>query len=377
MTRLFKVEFYFILLVVILTLRESFVFFSYGTTVFNAAILLFLLPIFASSRINSDFYAVFSLVLFLLISVFININYLHLGGFNTFILLLTSLPFFFLKPLSVNSKQLSKNLMVFSLVFLFVVYFYYLTGSQVILERISFILAGPYVNQNTLSMILLSLIALLLNFYNRNTVSRFKKTTFHMIIFILYLSIVLTQARAAMLSAGVLLLFYYRNKIFFVLPLLLILSFTVMYFNPDISSRLLLKLTSSSSSGRVGFWVEVITAMLGDIKAFLFGYGVNNTMMEYQGGTLSVHNSYVNFLANYGFIAFSFLIMLLLYTLYKSYQASSLVFVSVISLLFYGLFETVLFSGYSVVWVTLLFIYYTRSEVKNAHINYPVRTLCN
>lgn len=368
---------FFVLIFILMAAREYFAFEFLSTTVFNIAILLLMLPIYFRSKINNDFYAVLTLVLLLFIPFFINIGELHSGGFNTFILLLTLLPFVFLKPLSLNSKRLSKYLVVFSLVFLFVVYFYYLSGSQVLLERISYILAGPYVNQNTLSMFLLSLIALLFNFYNKQLGTKVKNQFFHLLVFTLYFSIVLTQARAAMLSATMLLLFYYRKKILVVAPLLFVVGFTLLFFNPNISERLILKLTNASSAGRVGFWVEVITTMLGDLKAFMFGYGVNNTMMEYQGSTLSVHNSYVNFLANYGFFTFSFLMLLLSYMLYKAYQASGLVFVSVFSLLFYGLFETVLFSGYSVVWVTLLFIYYSRTESKknHAYFNHSIRAL--
>src|SRR5699024_3214493 len=124
------------------------------------------------------------------------------------------------------------------------------------------------------------------------------------------------------------------------------------FYIEGFTERAIDKFSEAGSSGRVGFWYETITGLTNDMVSFLFGFGVNNTLIQGDDGFLSVHSSYVNFIANYGFLASLFMMFILFYILYRSQQASFLLFLAVFSILFYGVFETTLFSGYSILWLT-------------------------
>ena len=61
-----------------------------------------------------------------------------------------------------------------------------------------------------------------------------------------------------------------------------------------------------------------------DITSFLFGVGANETFIVHSAGIGSVHNSYVNFFGNYGFIALLALLGFIIFILYTAFNQNKM-----------------------------------------------------
>jgi len=121
-----------------------------------------------------------------------------------------------------------------------------------------------------------------------------------------------------------------------------------------------------------------------DITSFLFGVGANQTFIVHSAGIGSVHNSYVNFFGNYGFIAllallgFIALLALLgfiIFILYTAFNQNKMLFIVLLSIFIQALFETVLFIGFHITWVTAVLLYAGRNRIKervNPHTNHSI-----
>jgi hypothetical protein len=285
----------------------------------------------------------------LLISTIINNDIIQQGGYNTLLLLFSTIILLSSDIKQINNNVLLKYISFISIVFIFAIYFFYFNNIQLIQLHITYVLAGPFLNQNTTAMVLLSLFVFLV-FLNK------KYFLVNLLIAILFISIILTQSRSAMLSAMIVYLFIYRKKILIIIlssPILIIL--VALLFEP-FYHRMYIKMTEGGSSHRIDFWLYTISNQTNSIIHFLFGNGINTTNIQHLGHTLSVHSSYINFFANFGLITLISLLALIGYILIKIYFFNKLHFILLISILIHGMFETTLFLGYNIMWITFIFI---------------------
>ena len=112
-----------------------------------------------------------------------------------------------------------------------------------------------------------------------------------------------------------------------------------------------------------------------DITSFLFGVGANETFIVHSAGIGSVHNSYVNFFGNYGFIALLALLGFIIFILYTAFNQNKMLFIVLLSIFIQALFETVLFIGFHITWVTAVLLYAGRNRIKervNPHTNHSI-----
>ena len=377
-SQIIRVELILITILVINILNESILFDLVNKGIINFIILTSIIIIYSMSKLTKDLYLFLPLFFILLFSVFVNANQTEAGGLNTFVLFITSLPFLFIKSRKIDFYYMYRCLFTICLFFLVLIYYYYLFGLQETPEHLSFILSGPYINQNTLAMILFSLISLLMFFYPKINKGLFKSKSFILLIFFLYLSVLLTQSRSAILLSTILLLYCYRKYLIYITPVsvLLLWLMPVSLIDRSFVERASSKISEAGSSGRVDFWYKTFSDLTTNVVSFLFGIGVNNVTIKVDDISFSVHSSYVNFIANYGFLASIFMSFILIYIMYNSYKLSRLLFLIIFSILLYGAFETTLFSGYSILWLSMLFIYYSRTCLRDhdAYFNHSVRT---
>ena len=351
-------EFIIVLTLFIVAIKESIIGHKIGTTPFNAiTFLIFIYLLVFKTRYTKLLTFTLFFVTWLLITTLVNYDLIKLGGYKT--LVIGSLNWLMLATYfkEVNLQKLFNYIALFVILFLVVNYIFYFGHWQYIPKRISFIFAGIYTNQNTTSMILLALLSFVV------VLRESKSAWVDILIALLYFTIFLTQARAALLGATPLLLFYYKSKIKYIVPYFIAIFIFSALFLGDFLERFYIKITQAGSTHRVDFWVQIIHRMLENLQTFLFGFGENRTTVDYLGHHLSVHSSYVNFLANYGFIAFLMLLSLLLFLLSSTYKKSAILVVALASLLIHGLFETVLFLGFKITWVTFIFLYALREQI--------------
>lgn len=351
----------FIFLMIIL--RESILNNIIETTIFNFFILITVVSLlFFYMKLTEKILIFQFLIIIVLFSTLINASNIEKGGYVTLFLFFVSLIMLSFKFVSVDIQKLNKAFLVTSLLFIIVLYTFYFLGIQLIPAHISYILAGPFVNQNTTSMILLGLFTMLVML---NSGSRLA----HLLIFVLFISIFLTQSRAALFAALILFLFFYRKKILIFIPFFAILVLVFVSQVGDFSDRLLTKFSEAGTSHRVEFWLTTFSTLADSLESLLFGFGANVYRAELNGSFLSVHNSYVNFIGNYGLASFTVLVFLLTYILYDAFRYSQLLFVALLSLLFHGFWETVLFSGFSMTWMVFILLYAMREQLSNKRIS--------
>lgn len=342
----------------VIMLRDSFLGHMFGTTIFNAFIFATMayLLVFRVSFTKLITFVLFFLIL-QLIATLSNYDLIEIGGYKT--LVIGSLNWLMLAAYfkEIDSEKLLRYIALLTILFLNVNYFVYFMQWQYIPQHLSFIFAGLFLNQNTTSMILLALLVFMVVLQKRS------KLWIDILIIITYFTIFLTQARAALLAATLLLLYYYKKRLWLIVPLLIFAIEMVSLISSDFLDRFYLKITEAGSTHRVEFWMQVLKGMLEDFHTFFLGYGENRTVVNYLGNNLSVHSSYVNFFANYGFLVSLLLFLFLLYILYDAYKHSVLLAVGLAVLLLHGVFETVLFLGFKVTWVTFIFLYAIREQI--------------
>jgi len=358
MTLKFPLESVIFIILSIIIVRDSLVGDLYGTTGFN--LLIFLLSSYLllfTMKFSKLIIFMFLFISSLMLSTLINHNAIEQGGYNTLVFFIVSL--FLLSSIFKtidNTQRLFKYIIFSTILFLVVIYFFYLFNFQLIPMRISYVLAGPYLNQNSTSMILLALMTLLVVLNKSTKIS-------HLFIFMLFISIILTQARSALIAGVILLMYYYRKKLMIIIPLGLIGLFAFFSIYDKIYNRIYFKITEGGSSHRIEFWTYTISNISNDFIAFFFGNGINSTSINLLGRKLSVHSSYVNFFANYGFVSIILLVILLTYIIYDAQKYSQLLAIGLLALLIHGLFETVLFSGFSITWMTFILLYAMRKQL--------------
>ncbi|KKM23933.1 hypothetical protein LCGC14_1610160, partial [marine sediment metagenome] len=262
------------------------------------------------------------------------------GGWNA---LMTLFVLFLLSSVRPNNNdfdiyKIEKSYFFITIIFLITSYMLYVSGAQFASSHTQYILSGPYLNQNTMSVNLfcLSIIGCLI-------VNEGNKCYLIPLLLIVFLSIFLTMSRAGILfSILVCLIFFGRNKIILFNPFILAIG---LYFLPaDFYSRLESKALKAGSSGRLDFINQVFLDKLDSLGSLFFGTGVNNTVFKLHGDTLSAHNSYISFFSDFGLLCFSLLFIYIILILRKVERKSMLY---MIFLLGYAFFETTLFKGLS------------------------------
>lgn len=353
----FPLELIVSIMILLIILRESLLQESYGSTIFNVGILIGATMLVIFTKLSNKFsIIIFPLFITMALSVIFNSTDIDKGGYITFGLTILSFLLLFINIKKVNVKKLYYYIVCITMAFIFVVYYYYLMGLQVIPAHIFYVLAGPFQNQNQTGMILLSLSTLIVNLQ--------KNRLNHIMLLLLACSVILTQSRSAMLGLVILLSFYYRKKLFFLLPVLVVLIMKVVLIYADVFERLLYKFKNGSTSHRMEFWTNALTGLQNSIGSLLFGQGVNVTTVELDGVVLSLHNSYINFVVAYGLIPSIFIGILILYILYIAKRENNLVFVTLLSFLAQGFFETSLLAGFSICWLSFILVFVFRRSYK-------------
>ncbi|MDO6675993.1 hypothetical protein Q4517_10600 [Tenacibaculum sp. 1_MG-2023] len=352
----FPIELIITLIITLIICRESLLQTFYSSTVFNSGILTLVILLINFTNFSKKVKLLLPLLTFMILSVLLNSVYIEKGGYITFGLSTLSFMLLFINIKRIDIRKLYNYISFIVFLFLFIIYYFYLMGLQVIPSHIFYVLAGPFQNQNQTGMILLCLSAIITSLQRSTKLN-------HIMLFLLTVSIILTQSRAAMLGVFIILTFYYRKKLILLTPILIILSIQVIRLYADVFERLIHKITTGGSSYRVEFWTEALNNMQNNILTFFFGNGVNVTTVELYGESLSLHSSYVNFIVAYGWLATVFLILLIFYILYEAKKNDNLIFVSLLSLLAHGFFETSLFLGFSICWMSFILMFSLRKLI--------------
>jgi len=331
---------------------------------------LVMLLVIANSRLTFDIYKYLVVACLVFISFVVNWYEQHVGGFNATLLLILSLLFIALKGREVKYNHIYNYTLVLAVAFIvFILFSVLIIGDK---GGGSLAITGPYENQNTLAMLSFSVLVLL---GLVNIKSNKLSSVADFILMLLFVVVLLTLSRAGILSSMIFLLGYswLRYRFLMLFPLLILLfSLSILLINNGhFSEYFIHRITDSSGSGRTVIWTEAAGIIFSDWCSFLFGIGVNNLFFEYGGAdNLSVHNSYLNYIANYGVFALFFLLLFIFLKVRKVDAKNKVLFFSIASALMYGMFETNIFVGVNSVWLVLLYsIYFLNSDgkVKNAY----------
>ncbi|MFQ3178807.1 MAG: hypothetical protein ACI9H9_001939 [Pseudoalteromonas tetraodonis] len=325
---------------------------------------LFLLIINKNIKVKlTNLLILLSLFFCMLVSSFYNFESIKSGGWNA---LMTIFVLFILSSIKKGSDgfnlyKIEKIYLFITITFLTISYILYILGAQFATSHTQYILSGPYLNQNTMSVNLfcLSIIGCLI-------VNEKNKYYLIPLIIIIFISIFLTMSRAGILfSIFVSLIFFGKNRFIIFLPFLPFLPAIGLYFLPtDFYSRFESKALEAGSSGRLEFVNQVFLDKSDNIGSLLFGIGVNNTTFELHGDTLSAHNSYISYFSDFGLLCFSLLFIYIILIL-RNVERKSMLYM--IFLLGYAFFETTLFKGLSLSF--FLFCLLANNEYKKTYTN--------
>lgn len=352
----FPTELVITIMISLIICRESLLQIFFGSTVFNLGILTMAIFLVGSNNFSKKIKLILPLFTFMVLSVLLNSNHIEKGGYITFGLSILSFVLLFINIKRIDIRKLYNYISCIIFLFLFIIYYFYLMGLQVIPSHIFYVLAGPFKNQNQTGMILLSLSTLIVSFQRVTKLN-------HIMLFLLTISIILTQSRAAMLGVFIVLIFYYRKKLILLIPILIIFCIQIINIYADVFERLIRKISNGSSSHRVEFWTKALKDMQSNILTFFFGNGVNVTTVKLHGESLSLHSSYVNFIVAYGWLPTMFLFLLIFYILFVAQKNNNLTFVCLLGLLAHGFFETSLFLSFSICWVSFIFVFSLRKPI--------------
>ena len=365
-----KVEYLLLFMLGLLFIEKSFLlesfFSSNNVNIFllGATLIMLLVYKFNTSRLAVSFIV----VLPVLVSFVANNNAVEIGGYNTVFLYIASLLFFSLNIEGVDLQRFYRGILLLAFVYLFVNFYFYFSGKQQGIEYNYYVFSGAYVNQNIFSMGLVSLLSLIVFLGSSTKV----KTGFslHVVVFILLVSILLTQARAAMLSGSIITLYLYRKRIYLFFLIVGGVVIFILNSNQSFYNRLYSKFTESGSGHRVEFLLNALNNLFNSMHVFFFGEGSQQVRVVTGNFTLSIHNSYMNYVMSYGVPAFLALVFFIWYVLTLSLKKNITGFVMISSLFLYGIFETVLFGSFSAIWFTLLliFIFTLQENLVGKHI---------
>lgn len=342
------------------------------------SLVMLVLMIIKSKAHSGIYYSLFFLCVLSMVFL-LSLTDQHKGGGNSFLILSSTVLF-----LGFRARTLDYNFICNKLLYIAILYVLFISFYQVLVLRDASLAAtevfkGPFSNQNTTAMITYSLMVFLGIF---SILANQRRALIDLIIFMLFLIVLLTQSRAGALSASIFLLGYswikYRHWLILPIGLFGVILALYLLNNDLLLERILVRLSDLSGSGRTQIWSEAYLKLTENYKSFLFGIGVNNMTFGYgKAEGLSAHNAYINFIANYGVIAFFFLVLFLFYILFKVKSVSTVLFFSILSSLVYGVFETNLFTGFGPVWLVFLYsvYFYNSLRERNAYINNTFRTL--
>ncbi len=134
------------------------------------------------------------------------------------------------------------------------------------------------------------------------------------------------------------------------------LLFSVLF--PDEARWLFLRITTAGLASREEVWGASLKTATESPRNFLLGIGPN--MFQYyverkgQQRSLSSHNSYLNALVNFGFPFVLFSLSLLFFTLYDHLRKRRYLLIPFfVSVLMYGMTESVTLAGSSLIWLSL------------------------
>ncbi|SOB74541.1 hypothetical protein SAMN04488490_0020 [Marinobacter sp. LV10R510-11A] len=359
MEKVFPAESAIALLVFLQIVQSSIISIVVSTSFFNGISLVICFWLISLGvKVYNDLLFIVLLSVTLIFSMLVNVSSIEQGGYNTFILFVSCLVLLSTKINKINIDVIKNKIALITIIFLGAIYLFFILKIQPTPGLAVFILSGPYLNQNTTSMICLALLVLLGS-------SNYRKSRFiEILMVVLFFSILLTQARAAFLCASIYLAFYFGRRALISAPIILLIITLYFLNNPESYSRVVIKLSDSGGSGRLEFWIKAFLDLTESVLPFMFGVGINQMMINLGDSTLSVHNSYINFFASYGVVALIVLLSYLFYIVSVSFRASKLLCASLIVFLLYGMFETVLFGGYEIVWIVFIILYVLRDEVK-------------
>ncbi|MFV7784437.1 hypothetical protein ACNPKB_10135 [Shewanella marisflavi] len=312
------------------------------------------------TKINSAlFVATLVLFFFMLTSSIYNYDNIESGGWNALTVLFLLFLLTTLKPdfEGFDFCKIEKSYIVISIAFLVFSFVLYFLGAQFATAHTQYILSGPYLNQNTMSVNLfcLSLVGCLI-------LREENKYYIVPLIFIFLVSIFLTMSRSGMLFSALLALVVFRKKVLYFIPFFL--GFGLYLVPETFYMRLITKTTEAGSSGRFGFIVNVFSEKFNNIDTLFLGSGVNTTVFQFHGETLSAHNSYVSFTADFGVLCFTSLLVYIILVLFK---VNIKIMLFMMFLLGYAFFETILFKGLSLPF--FLFCLLANYEYKKTYTN--------
>ena len=343
-------------LVFINIIKEFELFFGVNSAFINAInIFVVLLLLFLSGmKLSERLYPLFLIAIIILFSTFLNASNIDQGGLNTLIMSIAALVLLSIK-INLDEKYFSIFLYFLSLFLLAVSYYFYFTKSQIIAPHLSFILSGPFGNQNTLAMSFTTL-AILHSVFSKKT------KIFYAILAILAFSVFLTQSRAGILIMVSLIIWIVRRNGFLFSSFIILFS-SIFIVQMRVFERLIFRILEAGSAGRTEFWIEAIERQASSLSDFLFGFGVGVYKIGLFETTMSVHNSFLNFQLNYGILALILLVFWLFYEALFSIRNAH-VRVAFFLILAYGFVETVLFSGFGILYISLIIIIISQAKAK-------------
>ncbi len=340
----------FILIIIDATIVEKF-FSASNTLIF---LILLLLPLINLKKIRFDFYSlvlIIPIILFCLLSVLFSKD-LHLGGYNSALIVLIQLLYFSMHGFVFNTKIMNVMLMSFCL-FVGLTSFYVWSNQSLVIFG-AYPNSGIFINPNSLGEFVLFTLIYITLFIQKAS----NKTLLALIFLPLLL---LSASRGSLFALLLFALFYMLHttktldsillKYLLMSLILCVVGFAIHFFLYDEVQLLFNKIQTLKTTGRTEIWISVMEKIFMDLKIFTVGTGPSTTLIDGK----SAHNSYLNESANMGVFFVFFYVLLLIYKYVSHSFQKNIYFISVFfPILFLGFFESILFVN-NILWSLLIF----------------------
>lgn len=292
-----------------------------------------------------------------LLSTFINIENIILPNLNALVFTLLLWSFLLISINSFNIDKfyfLLKSLIYFLLFISYTLFFLKIQESPDAYTFHQNILTGIFQNSFFASYVYFIFFVLVINF------GRDKKEDYF-ILFLLLISMFLTLSRTGLIcSLFILLILYLQNTKIILLGLLLVCI--AIFFNDSYMVTKYYERLFSGTSNRIEFWSIVLKDSIVSIESFFFGYGPNQTIIEFNGGKYSAHNSYIALIGNYGYIFLIYVLFIVSVMIFKLKNNKKLL-TSFLALLMFAFFDVSLFIGGTFGFFIYMFLYSMRKKL--------------
>ncbi|MEM5557227.1 hypothetical protein AAHK07_01770 [Aliarcobacter cryaerophilus] len=307
----------------------------------------------------NKYYFMFLLFIFIMIltSTFINIDNIVSLNLNTVLFIFLLWSFLLLNINKFNRDKfyfLLKNIIYFILFISYILFFLKIQESPDAYTFHQNIFTGIFQNSFFASQVYFLFFILIINF-GKDTKEDY------LILFLLLISMFLTLSRTGLIcSLFIVSLLYFRNiKIILILSILLLIA---LFFNESYIVSKYYERLFSGTSNRLDFWLIVIEKSILNLTSLFFGYGPNQTVIEFEGTKYSAHNSYIALIGDYGILIFILVSTIISVMMYKIRNNKKLL-ISFFALLLFAFFDVSLFVNGTFGFFIFMFLYSIRKKL--------------